>query len=107
MDDRKANYYQGFIGVLRWIVELGRVDIMVSVALLSRFLCNPREGHLDQVFHIFGYLKEYDKSCLVFNPRPPKHDESRFQTPGTFKVYIRAIFLDSEAIHKFFVYLYS
>jgi hypothetical protein len=38
LDERKATYFQGLIGILRWIVELGRVDIMVSVAMLSRLL---------------------------------------------------------------------
>lgn len=32
---QKTNYYQGLIGVLRWIVELGRIDIIVPVSLLS------------------------------------------------------------------------
>ena len=35
LDPRRANYYQGLIGVLRWIVELGRIDIIVPIALLS------------------------------------------------------------------------
>lgn len=35
LDARCANYYQGLIGVLRWIVELGRIDIITPVALLS------------------------------------------------------------------------
>jgi hypothetical protein len=33
-----TNYYQGFIGILRWIVELGRIDIIVPVSWLSRYL---------------------------------------------------------------------
>ena len=51
---------------------------MVSVTLLSSFLTNPREGHLEQVFHIFTYLKAHDRSCLVFDHRTPVHDESQF-----------------------------
>jgi hypothetical protein len=56
LSPRQANYFQGLIGVLRWIIELGRIDIMVSVAMLSRFLAAPREGHLNEVLHIFAYL---------------------------------------------------
>jgi hypothetical protein len=63
--DATANYYQGLIGVLRWMCELGRVDILVDVSLLSRFLAAPRVGHLDQVFHIFAYLKADAKSSLI------------------------------------------
>jgi hypothetical protein len=68
LDARRANYYQGLIGTLRWICELGRVDILVSVSMLSRFLANPREGHLEQAIRIFAYLKEHDRSRLVFSP---------------------------------------
>ena len=78
LDDRRANYYQGLIGVLRWIVELGRIDIMVAVAMLSRYLANPREGHLEEVFHVFAYLKAYGRSMVVFDDTYPQTDESRF-----------------------------
>ena len=87
LDDRKANYFQGLIGVLRWIVELGRIDIMVPVTLLSSFLTNPREGHLEQAFHIFAYLHAHDRSCLVFDPRTPVLDESRFTKAEWTEIY--------------------
>jgi hypothetical protein len=31
LDSSKVNYYQGLIGILRWIVELGRIDLIVPV----------------------------------------------------------------------------
>jgi hypothetical protein len=80
LDDRRANYFQGLIGVLRWIVELGRIDIMVAVAMLSRYLANPREGHLEEAFHIFAYLKAHRRSKVVFDYTSPNTDESRFIT---------------------------
>ena len=55
-------YYQELIGVLRWAVELGRLDILLEVSMLSSHLALPREGHLEQVMHIFGYLKQHPKS---------------------------------------------
>ena len=50
LGDRQVTYYQGLIGVLRWICELGRIDILVEVSMLSRFLACPREGH--DKFHV-------------------------------------------------------
>jgi hypothetical protein len=35
LDSSKVNYYQGLIGVLSWIIELGRIDLIVPVSLLS------------------------------------------------------------------------
>ena len=52
-----AAYYQSLMGILRWIVELGRVDICLEVSLISSHLELPCEGHLDKLFHIFAYLK--------------------------------------------------
>jgi len=79
LHDRRASYYQGLIGVLRWICELGRIDILIDVAMLSRFLAAPREGHLEQVFHIFAYLKKHGRSAIVFDDTLPEIDENRFQ----------------------------
>ena len=78
LDAKRQNYYQGVIGVLRWICELGRLDLLVAVSLMSRYLAQAREGHLEQVFHIFAYLKKYTESKLVFDTRIPDVDESVF-----------------------------
>jgi hypothetical protein len=61
------NYYQNLIGVLRWAVELGRIDIHAAVSMLSQYLAQPRQGHLDQVFRIFAYLKKHNRSKIVFD----------------------------------------
>jgi hypothetical protein len=50
---------ESLIGILRWIVELGRVDICLEVSMMSSHLVLPREGYLEQGFHIFAHLKKY------------------------------------------------
>jgi hypothetical protein len=67
LNDEQAKCFQNLIGVLRWSVELGRIDIHLEVAQLSSHLALPREGHLEQAFHIFAYLKKHDKSKVVFD----------------------------------------
>jgi hypothetical protein len=79
LDAKRHNYYQGLIGVLRWMCELGRIDILIDVAMLSRFLAAPREGHLQQAFHIFGYLKHHSRSTMAFDDTEPLFDETSFQ----------------------------
>lgn len=76
----QANYYQSLIGVLRWAVELGRIDIIVETGMLSRYCVSPRLGHLDQVLHIFAYLKRHSSCSLVFDDTEPIIDESIFKT---------------------------
>ena len=78
LDFSKQNYYQGLVGILRWICELGRLDIIMPVSLMSRYLAQAREGHLNQVLHIFGYLKHYNRSRLVFDHTEPFVDEEDF-----------------------------
>ena len=53
----EASYFQTIIGVMRWMVELGRIDIATEVSQLSSFLAMPREGHLINALHIMSHLK--------------------------------------------------
>ena len=74
-----AAYYQSLIGILRWIVELGRVYVCLEVSMMSSHLALPREGHLEQVLHIFAHLKKYHKPELVYDPSDPVVDENDFE----------------------------
>ena len=77
-DDVDAKLYMSLIGILRWIVEMGRIDIAVEVSMLSSYCMMPREGQLSQVFRIFGYLKSHHNSRLVLDPTYPEIDEEEF-----------------------------
>ena len=79
LDAEGTKYYQELIGVLRWAVELGRVDILLEISLLSSHLALPRVGHLQQVYHIFGYLDKAPRRRLFFDPVSPAISEQRFQ----------------------------
>ena len=63
---QEANYYQMIMCLLRWIVKLGRVDICLEVSIVSSHLVLPRVGHLNQVCHVFGYLRKHHNTELVF-----------------------------------------
>ena len=73
-----ASYYQSLIGILQWIVELGRVDVCLEVSMMSSHLALPRKGHMEQVMQIFGYLKKYHNVELVFDPSDPIVNEQDF-----------------------------
>jgi hypothetical protein len=38
VEPTRANFYQSQIGILRWCVELGRIDIITEVSMLSTYL---------------------------------------------------------------------
>ena len=42
-----AAYYQSLVGILRWIVELGGVDVCLEVSMMSSHLALLRKGHLE------------------------------------------------------------
>ena len=73
-----AAYYQLLVGILRCIVELGRVDICLEVSLMSSHLVLPSEGHLDKLFHIFAYLTWKHRAWMVFDPTYPSIDNDDF-----------------------------
>ena len=47
--------------------------------MMSSHLALPREGHLEQVLHIFAYLKKYHNTELVYYPSDPVVDENDFE----------------------------
>ncbi|KAI2506530.1 Reverse transcriptase (RNA-dependent DNA polymerase) [Fragilaria crotonensis] len=78
LGSKQLNYFQGLIGILRWICELGRIDILMPVSILSRYLVSARQGHLEQAFHIFAYLKTHSRSTMVFDDTVPTYRSKRF-----------------------------
>ena len=73
-----ATYFQSVIGVMRWMVEIGRVDIATEVSLLSSYLAAPREGHMDAALHIMSYLGNHHNTRLIFDPTYPTIDHASF-----------------------------
>jgi hypothetical protein len=79
----KADGVQRFQELIRQLccaVEIGRVDILLETLLLSSYLAMPRVGHLEQAFHIFGYLKTHTKRKVAFDPAHPDINENRFRS---------------------------
>ena len=74
-----ASRYLQLIGIARWAVELGRIDIFLEVSLLSQYQASPREGHLEALYHIFAYLKNHqDMGRIAYDSTTPDVDESAF-----------------------------
>ena len=73
-----ATYYQSLIGDIRWMVELGRVDICTEVLMLSSCLALPRERDLLQLFCMFPYSEKEHNCEMVFDHTVPSIDKSDF-----------------------------
>lgn len=73
-----ASLYMSLIGTLRWMVEMGRIDIACEVSMMSSYVAMPREGHLQQLYHMFGYLKAHHNARLIMDPSYPDILEEDF-----------------------------
>ena len=80
LDADGVSLYQSLIGGLQWAVTLGRFDILCAVMSLSRFRINPREGHLERIKRVFGYLRKQPDARIRFRTGIPKN-EDLFEVP--------------------------
>ena len=79
LNDDLASRFLQLIGILRWAVELGRLDIFTEVSQLSQHQALPRRGHMEAAYHIFAYLKKHDNGGrIVFDSKTPQIDERAF-----------------------------
>ena len=87
LDPELASYYQSLIGVMRWMVEIGRIDIAVEVSMMSSHNAYPREGHFETVLHMMSYLKIKHNSRLAMDPNYPPINEESFKTQDWSQQY--------------------
>ena len=97
LNKKDVTFFQELIGVLRWATEIGRVDILHEVSFLSQYQANAREGHLEQLLHIFGFLRKHQKLTLYLSPELPLMDYGEFHTQ---KNDFKEIYRDAEEPHR-------
>ena len=76
LNPKEAQEYQQFVGIARWIIELGRFDIFFEVSLLSSHLAMPRNERMDALMGIFAYLDKSFGKTIIIDPIIPKVDTS-------------------------------
>ena len=79
LDSTQAQYYQSLMGVLQWMIELGRIDMITEVNTMASYVAMPREGHLENIFHMFAHLNFKYNSRMVFDPSYPSIDMADFK----------------------------
>ena len=78
LDPDAVPYYLTFIGIPRWMIKLGRIDIITKVSLLSSHVVLPREGQLDAAVHVMAHVGQRYNYRLVHDPSCPETDHSFF-----------------------------
>lgn len=82
LDEDGIKQYQSLIGALQWLVTLGRFEILVSVTTMSGYRIAPREGHLERLKRVFGYIKKNPDGAIRFRTNIPNHESQG--TPTKF-----------------------
>ncbi len=67
--------YQSLIGILQWTISLGRFDIATSVMSMSSYRVAPKEGHLQRLRRICGYLRKFQKACIRVKTEIPDYSD--------------------------------
>jgi Reverse transcriptase (RNA-dependent DNA polymerase) len=57
--------YQRLVGRMIYL-SYTRLDILFAVNMVSRYMHDPREGHMDAVYQILRYLKSAPGNGLIF-----------------------------------------
>jgi len=73
------NYFQSQISIY--------IDIYVDVARLSQYLVNPRQGHLQAVYHIYAFLKRHKRGTMVFDDNVFQFSSADFPEFDWFEFY--------------------
>ena len=85
LDPDEASYFQSLVRIMRWMVEIGRVDIAVECSLLSSHLALPCENHLHACIHVMRYLDLHHNTRLFFDPTRTVVDEGNFDDGANWK----------------------
>ena len=81
LDEKGCELVQSLIGMLQWTVTLGRFDIACAVMTLSKHRVFPRQGHLQHILQVFGYLRKYPDGDLRFRTGIPVHESQDLHKP--------------------------
>ena len=66
LNPKESQEYHQFFGIAGWIVELGWVDILCEVLLLSIHLAMPRKGYIKALMESFVYFDmDYGKTIII------------------------------------------
>ena len=99
LGEELTNRYHQLIGVLRWSIELGRIDILTEVSCLSQHLSSPIEVYLDDVYRIFRYLQKNlgkNPGRMVYAPMYEPTDENLFEVVGRYLDYWKDFYPNSQ-----------
>jgi len=65
--------YQSMIGALQWTISLGRFDICTAIMLLLHFHIAPKQGQIDWIKHVYGYIARNPDGIIHVRTNEPDY----------------------------------
>jgi hypothetical protein len=89
LEEEGIQKYQSLIGQLQWAISLGIFNIAVVImTMMSAFRSAPRNGNLDGVKRIYGYLSKMRYTAIqICTEEPHSSDIPRMEYNWEFSVY--------------------
>jgi len=75
LDMDGVSKYQSLIGALQWSISLGRFDVMTAVMTMSGFRVAPRQGHMDRIKRVYGYLMRFRDATIRIRTDKPDYSD--------------------------------
>ena len=66
--------FQSLIGAVQWLVTLSQFDVAHACMSLSCFRVASREGHLERLKRLIGYLRKRANGAIRFRTKIPNHE---------------------------------
>ena len=76
--------FQSLIGAVQWMITLCRLDLALPIMSLGRFRAEPREGHLERLKRIVGYIRKRPGGAIRFRTEIPDHESTYGHDPVKF-----------------------
>ena len=73
LDIDGIRHYQSLIGGAQWVISLGRFDVATSIMTLSSFRAAPRQGHMDRLKRMYGYIARMKHGAIRFRTGIPDY----------------------------------
>jgi len=73
LDNAGIQIYQSLIGSLQWAIQIGQFDVATAIMTLLRFRACPRQGHLDRVKRVIGYLSKFKHGVICIRTDKPDY----------------------------------
>jgi hypothetical protein len=70
LDSEEHRNFQQQIGIMQWLVTIGRLDLTFAASSLSCVSVAPRKDHLRAAEGIFRYLNKYPEKRTRIDPSP-------------------------------------